>query len=73
MQQTEAAEGISGRIIKLEALENLPMDIQRDGLESGVDKLFIPSALVNQNSVEIPKGAAVEREKVVDMQNANRK
>lgn len=73
LQQTEAAEGISGRIIKLEALENLPMDIQRDGLESGVDKLFIPSALVNQNSVEIPKGAAVEREKVVDMQNANRR
>lgn len=57
---------MSGKIIKLDNLENLPSNILEDGLESGVDKLFIPSALVKDDFVAIPEGAAVMREKVVD-------
>jgi len=72
LRRTEAADGKSGRIIKLENLENLPNEVSVDRLESGVDKLFIPSALVQKDRVMIPEGAAVEVEKL-PTENGNRR
>lgn len=53
----------NGRILRLTNLENLPPAI-RNRLESGVDRLTIPRALVTRTSIQIPRNAAVRREKL---------
>lgn len=53
----------NGEAFELLDLENLPPEIG-DDLESGIDALTIPNALVTKTSIKIPQGAAVGRKKL---------
>lgn len=63
LPSTKAAEGRVGRTFKLLDLQNLPPEISEQELESGVDTLSIPSALIKGQTIQIPKGAAVRTQK----------
>ncbi len=58
----------NGKAFELTDLENLPSDIG-DDLESGIDVLTIPNALVTETSIRIPQGAAVGRQKLEKWQD----